>query len=112
MASGNRRGDRVFGGIGEGGDELFLGETIDILICDIGMPEMDGYSLMRSIRMLDDPQKGEIPAVALTAYARSEDHQASGYCALKSIRPFPASRYRILICQWSRKGKAHPLLRR
>jgi CheY-like chemotaxis protein len=32
----------------------------------IGMPDIDGYSLMRNIRMLDDAQKSEIPAVALT----------------------------------------------
>jgi CheY-like chemotaxis protein len=35
------------------------------------MPDMDGYSLMRSIRMLNDPEKSEVSAVALTAYARS-----------------------------------------
>lgn len=37
------------------------------------MPDEDGYSLMRSVRMLDPKEGGRIPAVALTAYAREED---------------------------------------
>ncbi|MDX2231470.1 MAG: response regulator [Leptolyngbyaceae cyanobacterium bins.349] len=36
---------------------------------DIGMPEMDGYTLMRQIRQLPREQGGQIPAIALTAYA-------------------------------------------
>ncbi|MBD2541139.1 PAS domain S-box protein [Coleofasciculus sp. FACHB-SPT36] len=44
----------------------------DILVSDIGMPEEDGYDLIRQVRALDI--KGRtIPAVALTAYARAED---------------------------------------
>src|SRR4029077_20912182 len=45
----------------------------DILISDIGLPEMDGYQLMEQIRKLNVADGGGIPAVALTAYARSED---------------------------------------
>jgi CheY-like chemotaxis protein len=45
----------------------------DVLVSDIGMPEVDGYALIRSIRALPATQGGLIPAVALTAYARSED---------------------------------------
>ena len=56
---------------------LFLGQAVEVLICDIGMPETDGYSLMRSIRMLSDDKKSEIPAIALTAYARLEDRRAA-----------------------------------
>ncbi len=37
------------------------------------MPEEDGYSLIRKIRALSNEQGGNIPAVALTAYARAED---------------------------------------
>nr|WP_275332259.1 PAS domain-containing protein [Nodosilinea sp. TSF1-S3]MDF0366223.1 PAS domain-containing protein [Nodosilinea sp. TSF1-S3] len=54
----------------------------DVLISDIGMPEMDGYSLIRQIRSLPPDQGGTVPAIALTAYARDEDQQqslASGY---------------------------------
>lgn len=44
----------------------------DLLISDIGMPEEDGYSLIRKVRLLDR-QLGQIPAIALTAYASTED---------------------------------------
>jgi signal transduction histidine kinase/DNA-binding response OmpR family regulator len=45
----------------------------DLLISDIGMPGEDGYSLIKKVRALDEPQHGKIPAVALTAYASTED---------------------------------------
>ncbi|HEY9619583.1 MAG TPA: response regulator [Crinalium sp.] len=45
----------------------------DVLISDISMPEEDGYSLIRKVRMLPATQGGTIPAIALTAYARTED---------------------------------------
>ena len=47
--------------------------TPDVIISDIGIPEKDGISLIRSIRALDDPQKRRIPAIALSAYTRAED---------------------------------------
>ena len=49
------------------------GEKFDALISDIGMPEEDGFSLIGKIRQLADEQGGNIPAIALTAYARAED---------------------------------------
>ncbi|MBH8553225.1 PAS domain S-box protein [Nostocaceae cyanobacterium CENA357] len=45
----------------------------DILVSDIGMPQEDGYALIRKLRTLSQEQGGRIPAVALTAYARAED---------------------------------------
>ncbi|MEH1988650.1 PAS domain-containing protein [Nostoc sp.] len=45
----------------------------DVLVSDIGMPEVDGYSLIQQIRALTAERGGEIPAIALTAYARIED---------------------------------------
>jgi PAS domain S-box-containing protein len=47
----------------------------DILISDIGMPEMDGYELLQQIRALHSQQNQRIPAIALTAFARSEDEE-------------------------------------
>jgi len=47
-------------------------EAPDILLSDIGMPKEDGYSLMRRIRNLSGGAS-QIPAIALTAYARAED---------------------------------------
>jgi len=51
---------------------LVRSEKLDLLISDIGLPEMDGYDLIQSVRR--EPSLGrDIPAIALTAYARSED---------------------------------------
>jgi len=50
----------------------------DLILSDIGLPEEDGYALMRAIRS----RGREIPAIALTAYTRPEDKQtalAAGY---------------------------------
>ena len=45
----------------------------DILLSDIGMPNQDGYSLIRQVRALNVNQGGQTIAIALTAYARTED---------------------------------------
>ncbi|HZT58318.1 MAG TPA: PAS domain S-box protein [Pyrinomonadaceae bacterium] len=48
-------------------------ERPDLLISDIGMPDEDGYDLIRRVRALPPEQGGRVPAIALTAYARVED---------------------------------------
>lgn len=53
----------------------------DVLISDIGMPERDGYDLIRTVRRLESDAR-RIPAIALTAYARVQDRMRailSGY---------------------------------
>jgi PAS domain S-box-containing protein len=45
----------------------------DVLVSDIGMPGEDGYELMRKVRILPPGEGGTVPAIALTAYARTED---------------------------------------
>jgi PAS domain S-box-containing protein len=45
----------------------------DVLISDIGMPGEDGYTLIRKVRALPPEKGGQTPAIALTAYARTED---------------------------------------
>ncbi|CAN5893582.1 hypothetical protein BH11MYX2_BH11MYX2_09920 [soil metagenome] len=45
----------------------------DVLVSDIGMPERDGYQLIKVVRKLPLDQGGRTPAIALTAFARSED---------------------------------------
>ena len=47
----------------------------DVLVSDIAMPGQDGYDLIRRVRGRNERDGGRIPAVALTAYARSEDRQ-------------------------------------
>jgi PAS domain S-box-containing protein len=45
----------------------------EILISDIGMPDEDGYELIKRVRALPAKSGGAVPAIALTAYARIED---------------------------------------
>ncbi|MEG4854479.1 ATP-binding protein [Microcoleus sp. B5-D4] len=47
----------------------------DVLVSDIGMPDEDGYSLIRKLRQLEVQRGGRLPAIALTAYARNDDRQ-------------------------------------
>lgn len=55
----------------------------DILVSDIGMPDVDGYTLLRSIRCLSPEQGGQIPAIAVTAYARPEEAQQALACGFQ-----------------------------
>ena len=53
-----------------------------ILVCDVAMPGMDGYTLMQQVRARGAQRGGNIPSVALTAYAAPEDRQkalSAGY---------------------------------
>ena len=54
---------------------LLIESPPDVLVSDVGMPEMDGYSLIRQIRALPADQGGQTPAIALTAYAAEMDYQ-------------------------------------
>ena len=51
--------------------------TYQLILMDIQMPVMNGYDSARKIRRLDDPQKANIPIIAMTANAFSEDKQAA-----------------------------------
>ena len=52
-----------------------LASRPDVLISDIGMPEVDGYDLIRQIRRLTPESGGRTPAIALTAFAHGSDHR-------------------------------------
>lgn len=45
----------------------------DVLVSDIGMPEVDGFEFLRRVRALGQERGGGVPAVALTAFARAQD---------------------------------------
>ena len=46
-----------------------------VLVSDIGMPEVDGYELLKRVRALGVDGGGAVPAIALTAFARAEDRE-------------------------------------
>jgi PAS domain S-box-containing protein len=67
--------------------------TPDVLVSDIGLPDEDGYTLIRRIRSLDSPEGRSIPAIALTGYARPEDrlrakHEGFQMHLAKPVEPF------------------------
>jgi PAS domain S-box-containing protein len=78
------------------GMEQLLSKPVDVLICDIGMPDMDGYTLMRSIRRLNDPEKSEVSAVALTAYARLDDRTEAIQAGFQNHVPKPVEPSELL----------------
>jgi len=53
--------------------DLLKSQRLDVLVSDIGMADVDGYEFIRTVRSLKPHEGGQIPAVALTAFARSED---------------------------------------
>lgn len=53
--------------------DLLTTTHVDLLVSDIGMPDDDGYSLIRAIRALTLEAKANIPAIALTAFAQLDD---------------------------------------
>jgi CheY-like chemotaxis protein len=57
--------------------EAIKAHAPDVIVSDIGMPGEDGYALMRTIRSRDREQGGQIPAIALTAYASPQDSLAA-----------------------------------
>ncbi|HKG23519.1 MAG TPA: ATP-binding protein, partial [Blastocatellia bacterium] len=64
------------------GMKLALESSPDVIISDIGLPEIDGYELIRQLRRT--PGLESVPAIALTGYAREEDRElamAAGYDA-------------------------------
>ena len=72
--------------------ELLASVRPDLIISDIGMPDVDGYSLMRQVRALPRGSGEQTPAIALTAYTRREDAERAmdaGYQAhlTKPVEP-------------------------
>ena len=55
--------------------EVFSQELPDVLISDIGMPDEDGYELIRKLRERPVDQGGSTPAIALTGYASRKDRE-------------------------------------
>ncbi len=55
--------------------DRLLPEVPDVIVSDIGMADINGYMLMQQIRARSPEQGGNIPAIALTAYAAEIDHE-------------------------------------
>jgi CheY-like chemotaxis protein len=63
----------------------------DVLLSDIGMPDEDGYDLMRQIRVLPAEEGGATPAIALTGYAHDEDRDATRAAGYQAVTAKPVN---------------------
>ena len=79
----------------------------DILISDLGMPDEDGYSLISKIRALPPEQGGQIPAAALTAYARAEDRMRVLRSGFQYHLPKPVDSAELVTVVASLAGRAY-----
>jgi len=61
----------------------------DVLVSDISMPDMNGYMLIRQVRTWTPEQGGQIPAIALTAFARNDDQQEALKAGFQMHLPKP-----------------------
>jgi PAS domain S-box-containing protein len=87
------------------GFETIRDDPPHVLICDIGMPMEDGFSLLRRVRALPPEHGGDVPAIALTAYARPEDARATADAGFQMHLVKPVSPEAILeaVRAWRRR---------
>jgi PAS domain S-box-containing protein len=81
----------------------------DLLISDIEMPDEDGYSLLRKLRLIEEDLGGRTPSVALTAHARTEDRMqalAAGFDTHVSKPVEPAELVTVVASLARRRFKA------
>jgi len=76
----------------------------DVLISDIGMPGEDGYTLMKKLRARESERGGHIPAIALTAYGRGEDHMHALSVGYEYHIPKPVEPEELLVAVASLAG--------
>jgi CheY-like chemotaxis protein len=88
--------------------ELIQSERPHVLLSDIGMPGEDGYVLISKVRALPAEKGGRTPAVALTAFARTEDRRKallSGY-QMHVAKPVDAAELMAVIASLANRPNA------
>jgi CheY-like chemotaxis protein/heme oxygenase len=78
------------------GLELLSTFQPDVLVSDIGMPEVDGFAFIKAVRARPAESGGRVPAIALTAYARVTDRTRVLYAAFQSHVPKPVEPTELL----------------
>jgi signal transduction histidine kinase len=80
----------------------------DVMVSDLGMAGMDGYTLIRTVRQLPDAQGGATPAIALTAFARSEDRQRAYRAGFQmhAAKPVDPAELMTIVAALTRNGQA------
>ena len=75
--------------------DLLQHQNVSVLLADIGMPEEDGYTLIRRIRALSSTHVAAIPAAALTAFARDEDRAEALEAGFQLHLPKPVDAFSL-----------------
>jgi signal transduction histidine kinase/CheY-like chemotaxis protein len=75
--------------------DLLKQHRVDVLLADIGMPDEDGYSLIRKVRALDN-DSALMPAAAITAFARHEDRQQALQAGFQLHVPKPVDGHSLV----------------
>lgn len=85
--------------------ECIEGSTFDILVSDIGMPGEDGYTLIKKLRRSEAGTGHRMPAVALTAFARTEDRLQALSSGFNMHVPKPVEPAELLLVIASLTGR-------
>jgi signal transduction histidine kinase/CheY-like chemotaxis protein len=89
--------------------ELLRGEAADVLVSDIGMPDVDGFELIRRVRAHPDAAVSGVKAIALTAFTRSDDQSralSEGFDAFLS-KPVDASMLVLQVARLAEQAQQH-----
>ena len=82
------------------------GLRLDAIVSDIGMPEENGYTLIRQVRNLPAAQGGLLPAIALTAFGRASDRIAALSAGFQMHVPKPVEAAELVMVIASLTGRA------
>ena len=93
----------------EGGQALAAWDA-NLLVSDIAMPEEDGYSLLRRLRSSPEERLRNLPAVALTAFVRTEDAQQAAQAgfSMHLAKPVEAAALLSAVATLARRDRSHP----
>jgi PAS domain S-box-containing protein len=83
-----------------------------VLISDLGIPDHDGYDLIRAVRALPPESGGQVPAAALSAFARSEDRRRAMLSGFQTHVAKPVEPAELLAVVASLAGRVGPLQRK
>ena len=92
--------------------DLFTEAPPQLLISDLGMPEVDGFELLDWVRRLPRAQGSQVPAIALTAFARSEDRLRALESGFSAHISKPVEPSELIATVASVVGPAAPMMNR
>jgi CheY-like chemotaxis protein/two-component sensor histidine kinase len=91
---------------------LFKEQVPNLLISDLGMPEVDGFELLDWVRHLGREEGSQVPAIALTAFARSEDRLSALEAGFSAHISKPVEPSELIATVASVVGPSGPLVNR